>query len=417
MLSTFLSGLFLFLPLLHWSGTYVGWPPWVILAIGEAAIFSLAGLLFVKSNFVGAIQFSSLFLLIELLRMKWPFGGFGWGRIGFTQTDSLARLYPVFSVAGITLLTALISTLFIVALKRTFVFTLLFYLLTFLPQSYDNSGSVNVFAVQGGVDRLGLDFNKRALAVLNRHAAETMKIKEKSDLVVWPENASDLDPFVNVQAKLIISKVIAKIQSPLLVGAVESRLSGPQNSSLLYDSVGNLSSRYIKQDLAPFGEYIPLRSISEKISNEAKNVKDFQPGSSWVRHSIGKTTFASIICFEILDDDHIRDGARGTEFLVAQTNNATFGRSWQSAQQLQITQARAAELRKSFVVVSTTGFTAQISPDGAIVKKLEPFIPGSLKMKVVKMNVRTPASNISTTEWIAFSLALLGLTRIRRFSR
>ena len=159
---------------------------------------------------------------------------------------------------------------------------------------------------------------------------------------------------------------------------LESRPTGPLNSSILFNADGEILSRYVKQDLAPFGEYIPLRTISEAISKEAIGVRDFTAGKTWIRHQVNGTVFTSVICFEILDDDHIRNGAKGSEFLVAQTNNATFGKSWQSSQQLQITRARAAELRKSFAVVSTTGFTAQISPNGSVVKKLEPLNAGLL---------------------------------------
>lgn len=110
--------------------------------------------------------------------------------------------------------------------------------------------------------------------------------------------------------------MLREIQKPLLIGAVEQRSSGPLNSSLLFGADGELLSRYLKQDLAPFGEYIPLRSISEAITPLAKQVRDFIPGDNWVRHKVDGIEFQSFICFEVLDDDHIQAGAVGQNFLL-----------------------------------------------------------------------------------------------------
>jgi apolipoprotein N-acyltransferase len=203
-----------------------------------------------------------------------------------------------------------------------------------------------------------------------------------------------------------------------LVGAVERTLEGPANSSLLFGADGEVESRYIKQDLAPFGEYMPVRRIAESISPYAKQVNDFVSGDKWVRHSINGNPFQSLICFEILDDDHVKDGTKGTTFVVAQTNNATFGRSSEAAQQLQITRARAAESAREFVVVSTTGFTSHLDAEGKVLAKAPQFTPESLTMKVKLVDPRheTPAQQLSTWIW-ALILGLLSGSAWWRISR
>ena len=67
---------------------------------------------------------------------------------------------------------------------------------------------------------------------------------------------------------------------------------------------------------------------------------------------------------------------------MAQTNNATFGDSYQAAQQLQITRARAAELSRQFAVVSTTGYTAHIDQNGKVLTVAEQFTPIALEMEI-----------------------------------
>ncbi|MBU3715922.1 MAG: apolipoprotein N-acyltransferase [Candidatus Nanopelagicaceae bacterium] len=414
---SFFAGLAFFLPLLHWSGSYVGWVPWVSLALLQTTIFTSLGFFSWKRNISSVFLFAAFFTLIEIVRMKWPFGGFGWGRVGHTQVEYLSGFYSVVGVAGVTFTVVFLASLFAIFKVKTmalFPIPLLIGVFIPLPAS---TGSIKVAAVQGGVDELGFDYNKRALSVLTRHAEATVESINEADLVVWPENASDIDPLKNQEAALIIQNTIAEIGKPLLVGAVLRENLGPKNVSILYNEKSEIESMYVKQDLAPFGEYIPIRKVAEFVSAEAKRVKDFQPGKEWIHHQVSGRTFQSVICFEVLDDDFIREGLSKAEFVVAQTNNATFGKSPQARQQLQIIRARAAEFQRDFSVVSTTGFTAHVDSKGEIVKSLEQFKAGTLEMNLETHEERSLASRIGSWAWVGVFLAALAVSRRSVFSR
>ncbi|NDE71449.1 MAG: apolipoprotein N-acyltransferase [Actinobacteria bacterium] len=395
------TALCFFLPLLSWSGHYVGPIPWIALALLQSSLFLILGARRFETNLPSALAFASLFTFTELLRMKVPFGGFGWGRIGFTQVQSLWRIYPWIGITGISFLVILIASLIATReLRALLLIAFAIFSLSIAPSQVSETSTVSVDAVQGGVEELGLHFNSRALSVLTRHVDETVRISKPGDLILWPENSSDIDPIANPQAAALVNKAIASVNRPILVGAVEQGSVGPSNTSLLFSPQGKILSRYIKQDLAPFGEYIPLRKLSEYVTPEAKLVANFKPGSQWVKHQINGLDFVSVICFEILDDDLIHQGASKSNFLVAQTNNATFGRSAQASQQLQITAARAAELKRQFAVVSTTGWTAQINEHGAIIERLPQFKPGYLAMQIQGFSGETPASRIPSWLWM-----------------
>lgn len=411
---TFISALAFFLPLLHWSSTYVGSVPWLILAVGESLLFSIISLFAYKRDVKSVFLFSASFVLIEILRMKAPFGGFGWGRIGHTQTYFLASTYPIVGVTGVSFLVLIISLLiYLMKFRLISIVVLSVVLGANLPSDLHKVGTLRIAAVQGGVDQLGLNFNERAYSVLQRHADVTRNLGESYDLVVWPENASDIDPVKNLKAREIIQSLLAAKDFPLLVGAVEQRPGGPINSSLLFDSKGELKSRYIKQDLAPFGEYIPLRTLAEFISPEARSVRNFIPGKEWTLHSVKDAGLISVICFEILDDDHIKHGASRSEIIVNQTNNATFGRSNQAAQQLQIAQSRAAELGREVLSVSTTGFTAHIDTRGRILEELPQFDPGYLEVDLQRYEGETLASRLNSWQWVGFLFFLMAISRPR----
>jgi apolipoprotein N-acyltransferase len=409
----FVAALTYFLPLLHWSSTYVGALPWLILAVGESLIFTIIAAVPMPKNVAGVMRFASLFTIVELMRMKLPFGGFGWGRIGFTQIESLAFYYPIFGVTGITFAVAFCAGFAVLRKPNILLFLTLFLIsFWFTADKTSSSAGLKIIAVQGGVTNLGLDFNSRALEVLNRHIDATPR-GGRADLIIWPENSVDIDPRYNFKAREALDSLLQDVGTPLLTGTVERGDKGPKNSSLLYKPDGTLMARYVKQDLAPFGEYIPFRFIAERVSPLATRVRDFMPGGNWVPMQINGWKFQSFICFEILDDDHIKSGAKGMDFVIAQTNNATFGDSSQAAQQLQISRARAAELGKQMAVVSTTGYTAHLGSDGAVIAKLKQFKPGYLEMNMDKAKLDSFASRINTLHWALGLLILLTLSVVR----
>ncbi|MFM7542009.1 MAG: nitrilase-related carbon-nitrogen hydrolase, partial [Actinomycetales bacterium] len=149
----------------------------------------------------------------------------------------------------------------------------------------------------------------------------------------------------------------------------------------------------------------------------AKRVVDFQPGTKPKIFTVDGASFASLICFEILDDDLVRNSTRGANFIINQTNNATFGRSPQAAQQLQIARARAAELDRDLIAVSTTGFTAAIDNKGRVTRKIAQFEPGSLAASVELRKGQTPASALGS--WFWGTLGAIGVlaSYLRRFNR
>jgi apolipoprotein N-acyltransferase len=92
--------------------------------------------------------------------------------------------------------------------------------------------------------------------------------------------------------------------------------------------------------------------------------------------------------------------------LVVQTNNATFGTSAQSAQQLSISRIRAIENHRDLVSVSTTGISAVIDSQGNIVKSTTSNQPDHLFANSKLYSGQSFANKLGN--W-AFWLTLMGL--------
>ena len=385
-LSTFLFALTANAIVLHWSSTFVGAIPWLVLAVGMSLFYLPLALAYRW----GITAYPLIYILMEEIRNRFPFGGFGWVRLAYTQADApyakIAAIGGAAALSAMVVLTALL--IHFLAQKRLSLFTVLPFMLVLIPLNVTSVGDSKVLMVQGNVPQLGLDFNSRAKAVFNNHFELTKKsLAEDSnvDFILWPENSVDVDPFLNADVKHSLDS----IQEPLIVGAIAYKGNKLLNTSILWG--GDLPPIYIKQHLTPFGEYIPLRSLASKISPLTDRVRDFEPGQGSLFFEVNDAVIAPVICFELLDDQILRNAAKGSNLLAVQTNSATFGMSAESAQQLSITRIRAIEHGRNIVSVSTTGYSAVIDHQGKILNTSSMGTAEVIRATVGLINGKTPS--------------------------
>ena len=384
-LSVLAFGLTFNLVLLHWTSIYVGSLPWIILATGLTLLY----LPLVAVKRLGISYFPLIFIVLEEIRNRFPFQGFGWARIAYSQADApYAKIAAHGGVVALSAITVLIGlTIYHLSQRDMKILILLPMVLVLIPINVEMTGATKALLVQGNVPELGLDFNSRAKEVFNNHVKETNKaLKEdkKVDFILWPENAVDVDPFRDPE----IFETLNTFTTPLIVGAIVNRDKEVLNTSILWTN--EAQNVYVKQHLTPFGEYIPLRSIASKISPLVDDVRDFSAGNESTIFTIGAAKIAPIICYELLDDQILQDGAKSSNLLAVQTNSATFGDSAESAQQLQITRIRAIEHSRNILSVSTTGYSAVIDYNGEVIQKSSMGMAEHLYAEVDLISSRSP---------------------------
>jgi apolipoprotein N-acyltransferase len=386
------------LPLLHWTGIYVGAAPWLILCLAFAGFFALLGaVLPVLARLRGGpFWVGAAWVLQELLRDRLPFGGFPWGRLAFSQAESPLRWFAalggaplvtfVVAVAGGGLAAAA-AALWPMRIRRLVAGLGVLVLVPLLglllawplrPAPDRDSRTITIAVVQGSVPDRGLEFEDRAEQVLDNHVRETLRLAAeiktgtvaRPDLVLWPENASDVDPYLDRGAYDKIDRAVRAVGVPVLVGAI---LQGPgpthrRNVGILWSPATGPGEMYTKRHPVPFAEYIPLRSIAEWVSADAKTVtQDMIAGHGNGLLRGGPVPIGDVICFEVAYDALVRSSvAAGAQLVVVQTNNATFGHTAETYQQLAMAQLRAVETGRTVLQAATTGKSAVIGPDGAI---------------------------------------------------
>ncbi|MFE0775266.1 apolipoprotein N-acyltransferase [Streptomyces sp. NPDC058861] len=282
-------------------------------------------------------------------------------------------------------------------------------------------GTATVAAVQGNVPRLGLDFNAQRRAVLDNHAARTRElaraVQEKRepqpDFVLWPENSSDIDPYANADAADVIDEAVRAIGAPTVIGAVIAPETGKLRNTLIQWEPGRGPvATYDKRHVQPFGEYIPMRPLVRIFNSNVDRVsRDFGPGGKIGVFDLAGTKVGLATCYEAAFDWAVRDTVtHGAQLITVPSNNATFGRSEMTYQQLAMSRVRAVEHSRSVVVPVTSGVSAVIRPDGEVVAETRMFTPDVLVETVPLRSSQTPATRMGTLpEALLAALAAAGL--------
>ena len=200
-INTFLFALGLFAPMLHWSSSFVGSVPWILLTILCALFYLPLAIVLQSSRWLWLI-FPSLLVTIEFARNRIPFGGFAWGRAGYLAVDSpYSELVAYVGVAGASFFIGLFG----VALYRILTGFRLYWipvliLFAFIPRyELPTIGSITMTSVQGNVPRLGYEISTQVRKVFENHANETLRMSRESqsnppDVYIWPEDGADIDP-------------------------------------------------------------------------------------------------------------------------------------------------------------------------------------------------------------------------------
>ncbi len=444
-----LYGLAFFVPLLQWSGIYVGALPWLALSTLQAAYLALLAVLLpglvpragwrLRRAVAATAVLAGLFTAQEALRDRTPFGGFPWGRLAFAQSDApfvhLAALggapLVTFAVAWCAAALAWAGVVLVdhrarlagdrqAQLQTTVAAALALAVVgSGLAVSLPTTGrTIEVAGIQGDVPEAGLEFNAERRAVLDNHVKGTLALAARvaaggtprPDVVIWPENASDLDPYQQADARRVIDEAVDAIGEPVLVGAVLDRPTGRlTNASIAWSPGTGPGPLYAKRHPVPFGEYIPYRSFFRRFSTQVDLVqRDFVGGRTPGVLELGPARVGIAICFEVAYDDLVRDTVRGgADLLVVQTNNATFGFSDEAVQQLAMSRLRAIEHGRAVAHVSTVGVSALIMPDGREVTTSRLFTPATLQAALPLRTQLTVADRLGS--WVEAALVALGL--------
>jgi apolipoprotein N-acyltransferase len=442
----FFAGQIYYITHIEWLALYLGPVPLLALSTLMSLYFALGvgatAWLYkrLKPKGFGLIAFAigatSIWTLREWLGSNFPYGGFPWSRLGMTQAGGWFANYAwwggisliSFALVLISMLLALMFLEFrkrkpekLLPMAAIALVAALLPLVTPIGLGTEKVGEIRIAAVQGNA-LAGLFSNQQRGAILQNHldaSYASIPKGEKLDLIVWPENASDVSPLDSPEARAEIDTLVAEFDAPITFGTITRRGEEVYNSTIFWEPQVGPTDYYDKKRPVPFAEYVPDRAFWRSLAPDLIDLvpRGYSFGTRDGIFANDKFTAGSLICFEIAADDIPRGLAReGAEVILSQTNNADFGYSDETFQQAAIARLRAIETGRVVVNISTVGLSAIYMPDGSVLDELTWYTADAMVQTIPLIKGNTPATGIGL--WfdgfnaaLAFGFLAIGLRR------
>ncbi|WP_165310587.1 apolipoprotein N-acyltransferase [Vibrio ziniensis] len=349
-----------------------------------------------------------LWIIGDWLR-GWVMTGFPWLWLGYSQIDSpLANFAPIGGVELLTLLVLICSGCLAYSFISKSWSTLAIPAIVFATGYGLNAAqwvtpqplrSTKIALIQGNIDQ--------ALKWAPSHRWPTiMKYTDLSrenwdaDIIIWPEAAvpafeyelpsylKSLDELARMNNSGIILGILNQNENREFYNSILA-VGGTHDAEYSYD----VSKRYNKHHLLPFGEFVPFGDILRPIAPFFNlPMSSFSRGSFVQKNiRISGHTFASALCYEIIFNEQVRQNVNeDTDFILTLSNDAWFGKSIGPLQHMEIARMRALEMGKPVVRSTNNGVTAVTDYQGHIIKELPQFETGVLKVDMIPTRGQTP---------------------------
>lgn len=354
----------------------------------------------------GSIGRPAAHTLAEIVRMSFPFGGVPLATLGISQAGG--PLLGVARIGGVVALTWLVfqigssvgtvidgrhqrsrpdpgrtDTAHRVALAGAVVVVLTVGIAAVAPTGHATGEELTIAVVQGGGEQgtRALDVPSRVVTERHLDATSTIEPAPDLDLVLWPENAIDVDlePFAESDDFAAVAAAAERLGVPFSVGVtIDSEYSAhPVDDSFVNAQVvvgpdGEIVSSYEKVHIVPFGEYVPLRGLLEALGAPLDDVpSDATPGRDPAIVTLPDgTPLGVMISWEVFFGDSGRAADDGV-ILLNPTNGASYTWTILQTQQVASSRLRATETGRWVVQASPTGFSAFVSPDGEVLERTD----------------------------------------------
>lgn len=294
------------LPLLKWLYDFLGEAygvlPWFGAVAVESLFFGLAGAGMARvSRLAGApVWMAAVVVGAEALRSRVPFGGFPWGRVAFTQPEGVFLPLAAFGGASLVgfavVLVGCGLGVVLLGLRgsvRSWAGSLLMAAFAVaagassfpLMKSGELPRTVTVAVIQGNAPDLGIGLMGKGSQIRANHVAEAQRLVgavragrvPRPDLVVLPESSNSFGPSRDDPQ---LDRIVDELDVPLAAGGIASSGDGGVSNRMIrwIPGVGP-TDEYAKQQLVPFSEFVPLRSIASAVTPFVENSpQDMTPG-------------------------------------------------------------------------------------------------------------------------------------------
>lgn len=416
---------------------------WLLLVVLEGSFVGLAAALTPRKARWQLLAFPAALLFAELIRLNWPLGGLPMD--SFTTGQASGPLAPATRVVGELGLIVLLASgavciraahagvlpRALVLLRtrnspttrsdshmvRDSVIIGLSALVVLIPTvvgarwNIESSASLFVATVQAGGELAIPRERQNAAKVFADHYKETAGVATPVDLILWPENVIRVsEPFETTRSHAVMADLAREYHTTVVAGLVEidERSRKFRNLAVAWNGVDGTFDVYDKVHRVPFGEYVPARRQTERLTKIAEVPYDAIPGTAEPVLNVADHKAALAVSYEGLFSRHVRDGVRaGGELLLVPTNAASYKSRTVAHAQLRALELRAWESGRWGVQAAPTGISAIVDDRGRVLHRSEIKKPALLQDEVSLSSTETPYVRFGDTPMIAMSIGAL----------
>ena len=325
-----------------------------------------------------ALLFASIWILSEWARAK-IFGGFPWLLLGQSAIDSpLQRLLPFVGIYGCGFIICWIAASIYLGLLQNGLRKLslclpimLLLLMKIYPQTTATpaQASFSTSIIQANVAM----FEKWDEAFFwKNYFYYLQSIKElllKKQLIILPEAAISA-PSTYMRDELRRIDYMAKNKNSAVILGIPQTASN-ENDDYYNGSIalGRASGNYLKQQLVPFGEYVPhvflklMQWLNVPIVNTIPGPQNQTP------IHVFQEQVASLICYELAYPEILRSQASESRMIISMSDDAWFGHSLALYQHLQMAKTLAKMSHRSLVFANNNGLSSLINQEGKVLNQ------------------------------------------------
>ena len=362
-----------------------------------------------QKNFLSILILATAMSVFEYIR-SFLFGGFPWNLIAFSFVNYL-EFIQILSIIGTYAFNSLVILLFLFPTilffndKRKIKISIFIVSLLALFTNYF-WGNLNLRQFEL-TEKKDLGFNIKIISPtinINRY----FQNENPNELILELINISKPDPSIETlfilpegilsniyfedlkKFKTLFSNNFSK-KHKIILGMNINEKQKIYNSLLVLNNDLNVVQKYYKNQLVPFGEFLPFEKVLSNFGFK-KITQGYQSFSADNRRDLirfNNYSFIPLICYEIIYSGEINNSEKNYDFILNISEDGWFGNSIGPYQHYSHSVFRSIEEGKPVIRSSNNGISTFINPKGQVIDKILTTDKGFIEIQSFKKSNKT----------------------------
>ena len=356
----------------------------------------------IKMNFSSILIFSLTFSIFEYLRGS-ILGGFPWNLILFSLVNFINSL-QILSVIGTYSLNLLVITFYTLPIiiffriskieKSIVLLSAILILFSNMYYGYNKikkTESTKNKTISPLIKLVSPKFNIERFFIeepIENKINELFEISYPFDqdlILIFPEGITNMGEINQLDNNFDKISNLLTDKSKIILGITLNDGEKLFNSLAVFNKEFKLESKYNKNKLVPFGEFLPFEKFLGKLGLKkiTHGYRSFSSSNERNILNVGNISFLPLICYEIIFSGELNKNKREYDFILNISEDGWFGNSIGPVQHFSHSILRSIEEGKDVLRVANNGISAHINQNGKVNKKLDSTEKGTIQINSV----------------------------------